>query len=562
MQLRTVEQQLYSNILPVKMDFDNQKIKECQLPSKKPPIKPRRSIKIRATTREDAGQSGSQANQKENEVVVKRIAPSHLLFPHGPLEAQTPSLRAHILLWFQTTQLPRLHTHGSSLPCWLHGFATRREAEQLLQDKQQGCFLLRLSESKVGFVLSYRGADRCRHFIIEEESKVSGMNGQYIIAGEQSRHESLEELIEYYTHNPVGPFNETLTTPCVQEPVSRNRIHPPSQFNSNCEEVKLGEADEGPEDRRPEDTGGQGTEGQRTWDKGTEDTGEALQLSLEHPTTGPTHEAAGSAQYAVVRKVLRKTHSLPECKIVTQGKIDPDLALPVKDVVKYAATTENDVQEHVVGSPTLDIADLSLPVDAPYARVNKPPRVVVQNPSVSDTHPSSQRVAAVITPQSFASAASVVEQKYWELEPLHTYEETLHTRSADEEIDFYAVGRRQKIAGDPSVHHLYSEVNIKGTRDHMAMQAPPSLRMPRPNLPHRPPLRSPNACSHPENSIQISGSAAGTSAPFNPSEQLLAASSAFSIYEQIPERPSNSRPPCLPIAPKAKPRSSTHKPQH
>jgi len=31
-----------------------------------------------------------------------------------------------------------------------------REAEQLLEDKPQGCFLLRLSESKIGFVLSYR----------------------------------------------------------------------------------------------------------------------------------------------------------------------------------------------------------------------------------------------------------------------------------------------------------------------------------------------------------------------------------------------------------------------
>lgn len=58
--------------------------------------------------------------------VVKRIAPSQVLGPAGPLEAQTPSLRAHILLWFQRTQLPRLQKPGCPLPCWLHGFATRR----------------------------------------------------------------------------------------------------------------------------------------------------------------------------------------------------------------------------------------------------------------------------------------------------------------------------------------------------------------------------------------------------------------------------------------------------
>lgn len=127
--------------------------------------------------------------------------------------------------------------------CCVHSHSLR-EAEELLQDKPQGCFLLRLSESKIGFVLSYRyfysyvyictvqhhslsflcyltntlknrGEDRCRHFIIEEEN--SGTFGSvYIIAGEDSRHQSLEDLINYYTHNPVGPFNEMLTVPCMQ----------------------------------------------------------------------------------------------------------------------------------------------------------------------------------------------------------------------------------------------------------------------------------------------------------------------------------------------------------
>lgn len=68
----------------------------------------------------------------------------------------------------------------------------------------------------IQMLFNSRGADKCRHFIIEEERDASGMKGQYIIAGENSRHCSLEELINYYTHNPVGPFNETLTVPCVQ----------------------------------------------------------------------------------------------------------------------------------------------------------------------------------------------------------------------------------------------------------------------------------------------------------------------------------------------------------
>lgn len=61
-----------------------------------------------------------------------------------------------------------------------------------------------------------RGEDKCRHFLIEQECDEPGMEGYYIIAGENSRHNSLEGLINYYTHNPVGPFNETLTVPYVQ----------------------------------------------------------------------------------------------------------------------------------------------------------------------------------------------------------------------------------------------------------------------------------------------------------------------------------------------------------
>lgn len=59
-------------------------------------------------------------------VTVKRIAPALVLGPVGTLEALSPTLRAHTLLWFERTQLPRLRTPGNSLPCWLHGFATRR----------------------------------------------------------------------------------------------------------------------------------------------------------------------------------------------------------------------------------------------------------------------------------------------------------------------------------------------------------------------------------------------------------------------------------------------------
>ncbi|XP_036423167.1 uncharacterized protein si:ch73-109i22.2 [Colossoma macropomum] len=494
---------------------------ETQPTSRKPPVKPRRSIKCRPTVQQRDGQSNSQACQKEIE--VKRIAPSQVLGPVGPLEAQTPSLRAHILLWFQRSQLPRLQTPGRPLPCWLHGFATRREAEQLLQDKQQGCFLLRLSESKIGFVLSYRGADRCRHFIIEQQVEVSGLNGQYMIAGENSRHSSLEELINYYTYNPVGPFNEMLTVPCAQ----------PSSSSDEIAKLRVRHEEEREDER-----------GQTT-----EDTAQSIpEYSATDSTRQVAVAASDSAQYAVVRKTLKKTQSLPESKNV------PDTV---------HSGPENGIQELVVSSA----GDLAHPIDAPYARVNKPPRAV-QNPSFSDTDPDPSLLGAAASTGSHSSpsAAAIAEQKYWELEPLHTYEETLHTRRRDEEIDFYAMGRRRELnsdAGDLPHNHLYSEVNIKGTRDDGTPALPPtraasmvnftaSSSRPNPSLPSRPPPK--HATFRTESSVQSFGGSPGmTPHPLfspNHSDHLQPENSGFSIYEQIPERPANSRPPLPPPNPK------------
>ncbi|NXJ56801.1 SH22A protein, partial [Spizaetus tyrannus] len=64
-------------------------------------------------------------------------------------------LRARTRLWFEQTQARRLGAEGE-LPAWFHGFISRRDTEQLLQDQPPGCFLVRFSESTVGFVLSYR----------------------------------------------------------------------------------------------------------------------------------------------------------------------------------------------------------------------------------------------------------------------------------------------------------------------------------------------------------------------------------------------------------------------
>ncbi|NXK98016.1 SH22A protein, partial [Formicarius rufipectus] len=85
--------------------------------------------------------------------------------PPGWSPPELVALRARTRLWFEQTQAWRLGPDGE-LPAWFHGFirgeseqlptSSHREAEQLLQDQPLGCYLVRFSESTVGFVLSYR----------------------------------------------------------------------------------------------------------------------------------------------------------------------------------------------------------------------------------------------------------------------------------------------------------------------------------------------------------------------------------------------------------------------
>ncbi|XP_037226858.1 SH2 domain-containing protein 2A isoform X2 [Falco rusticolus] len=151
--------------------------------------------------------------------------------PEGDLQPELVALRAQTRLWFEQTQARRLGAKGE-LPAWFHGFISRRETEQLLQDQPPGCFLIRFSESTVGFVLSYRGRDRCRHFVLDQLP-----DGRYVILGEQSAHAALADLLRHYATAPLAPYHEVLTVPCRREgeprggsqtPAGSSAVHPPS----------------------------------------------------------------------------------------------------------------------------------------------------------------------------------------------------------------------------------------------------------------------------------------------------------------------------------------------
>lgn len=93
------------------------------------------------------------------------------------------------------------------------------------------------------------------------------------------------------------------------------------------------------------------------------------------------------------------------------------------------------------------VGDVSYPVDAPYARVNKPQRPA-QPSTINEPDSAVGGAAAAAETQSVMNAAAVAEQKYWELEPMHTYEEALHTRPREDQLSFYAVGRHRENGRD------------------------------------------------------------------------------------------------------------------
>uniref|UniRef100_A0A8C0ULV5 SH2 domain containing 2A n=1 Tax=Cyanistes caeruleus TaxID=156563 RepID=A0A8C0ULV5_CYACU len=144
--------------------------------------------------------------------------------PEGDPWPDRVALRARTRLWFEQTQAQRLGPEGE-LPTWFHGFISRREAEELLQDQPLGCFLVRFSESTIGFVLSYRGRDRCRHFVLEQLP-----DGRYAILGERSAHPELAELLRHHATVPVSPYPEFLTVPlpCGRKDEPRGRTERPA----------------------------------------------------------------------------------------------------------------------------------------------------------------------------------------------------------------------------------------------------------------------------------------------------------------------------------------------
>ncbi|XP_065836226.1 myosin-IIIb-like [Oscarella lobularis] len=120
--------------------------------------------------------------------------------------------KAASVRWFQETQVSQTTTANGQFHEWFHGIITRRAAEQMLTRKPIGCFIIRVSESRFGYSLSFRVADRCKHYMIDQTP-----SGRFIIVGEPKVHKNLATLVAYHQKNHINEQGDLLTVACGQD---------------------------------------------------------------------------------------------------------------------------------------------------------------------------------------------------------------------------------------------------------------------------------------------------------------------------------------------------------
>lgn len=93
-------------------------------------------------------------------------------------------------------------------PCWLYGKLTRGQSEKFLRQQELGTYLVRRSDSRDGYSLSFKAENRSRHYMIDALP-----NGKFIIIGEPRVHKTLKDLVEYHSNHKLSNWNGYLTHP-------------------------------------------------------------------------------------------------------------------------------------------------------------------------------------------------------------------------------------------------------------------------------------------------------------------------------------------------------------
>lgn len=139
--------------------------------------------------------SNGNNNSGTTTTTTTTTAASATLSPPSSLDSTVsrPPSSSAVIRWYRDEEFQR---SGSGIDRvqnrphrWFHGMLSRADAEQLLADEPAGTFLVRLSDKIWGYAISYRDAERCKHYLVD-----ASIPGSYQFLGaNQLNHDSLSE---------------------------------------------------------------------------------------------------------------------------------------------------------------------------------------------------------------------------------------------------------------------------------------------------------------------------------------------------------------------------------
>lgn len=118
-----------------------------------------------------------------------------------------------------------------SFATWFHGIMSRPAAEQRLTGKASGTFLVRVSESRVGYSLSLLSQGAFRHFMLDQDA-----DEQYRVVGKSNRtFASLNELVAFHQTTAITERGDLLGAPCPR-PAAPAKAPAPRWDSGFCDE--------------------------------------------------------------------------------------------------------------------------------------------------------------------------------------------------------------------------------------------------------------------------------------------------------------------------------------
>jgi len=132
-----------------------------------------------------------------------------------PVQGSRPANKDAVRRWFQEQEEPRgagMDPSIQQVAPWFHGLISRGEAENLLEGKPVGSFMVRVSEKVWGYAISYKGESRCKHFLVDASE------GHYQFFGtNQLPHSSLDDLVQHHKDAPISMMGKEI----LQNPVGQ-----------------------------------------------------------------------------------------------------------------------------------------------------------------------------------------------------------------------------------------------------------------------------------------------------------------------------------------------------